>query len=146
MREAAATPARPVSFAIKDDALIKRVAGLYVDHIEQSSSLLNIAHRLARIDGRPIDAIVDATNYVMFDLGQPMHAFDLSKIPTKKVIADVAQGKEKLTLLDGAAVELAKGDIVITDGKQPLGPAGIMGGELRHRCRFREDCIRGGLL
>ncbi len=127
LSQAAATPARPFTFAINNEN-VSRFAGLYVPHIEQAASLLPIAHRLARVDGRPIDAIVDATNYVMFDLGQPMHAFDAQKISSKKLVADSAQTGQKLTVLDGTVVELTTGDIVITDGKNPIGLAGIMGG------------------
>ncbi len=127
LQEATATPARPFSFEIGSKN-VKRFAGLYVPHIELAPSLLPIAHRLARIDGRPIDAIVDATNYVMFDIGQPMHAFDAQKIKTKKILATEATGNEKLTLLDSSSIDLIPGDIVISDGRTPLGLAGIMGG------------------
>lgn len=106
----------------------KRIAGLYISEISNRPSLLSMAHRLLRVDSRPINAIVDATNYVMFDIGQPMHAFDAAKLADKKLIAAEAKAGQSLTLLDDQTITLTKENIVISDGKKPLSLAGIMGG------------------
>lgn len=107
----------------------KRIAGIYLPNIEHKDSILKIAIRLARIDSRPIDTIVDFTNYVMFDLGHPMHAFDSKKISGEYISARCAKHGEKLTLLDGQTIELTAADYIIADDKKPLALAGIMGGE-----------------
>src|SRR5579885_942073 len=106
----------------------KRISGMYINQIEYRPSLIWMAHRLCRVDSRPIDAIVDATNYVMFDTSQPLHAFDAGKISNKLIEPRFARKKEKLLLLDGTILELNDQDLVITDGSKPLALAGIMGG------------------
>ena len=84
--------------------------------------------RLRRAGIRCISIIVDVCNYVMLELGQPMHAFDLDKL-NEKIIVRMAQPGEKLTLLDGKEVELSKDNLIIADKISPLAVAGIMGGE-----------------
>lgn len=106
-----------------------RFAGLYFRSIENVSSNLEIATRLSRVDSRPINFIVDATNYVMFDLGQPMHAFDADKIKTKKIVARCAFNGEKIKLLDDDEITLTSKDFVISDGPDAISLAGIMGGQ-----------------
>src|SRR5690606_18571837 len=100
----------------------------YIQKIDNRSSLIPVLTRLARVDSKPINAIVDATNYVMLDIGQPMHAFDADKITTKKIVGRCAYPGEKLQLLDGDTITLTGADYVITDGQKPLALAGIMGG------------------
>jgi len=87
------------------------------------------AHLLTRIDLRPINFIVDMTNYVMADLGHPMHAFDQAKFDTNCIEIRMAREKETMTLLDSTTISLSPNDIVITNTKQPLSLAGIMGGK-----------------
>ncbi len=106
----------------------KRLAGMYLPKVEYRDSIIYMAHRLARVDARPLNALVDTTNYVMFDIGQPMHAFDEQKISTHKLVARCAQAGETLELLDGDEIKLLPSDYVITDGIRPLALAGIMGG------------------
>ncbi|HEX7013485.1 MAG TPA: phenylalanine--tRNA ligase subunit beta [Steroidobacteraceae bacterium] len=84
--------------------------------------------RLRRAGLRPISAVVDVTNYVMLELGQPMHAYDLSKL-SGAVVVRFAQSGEKLTLLDGSVVELSPDVLMIADERTLLGMAGVMGGE-----------------
>ena len=117
-----------ISLAIYDPLACKRLAAVYVPTIENKPSLLPQAIRLLLVDGKPINAIVDATNYVMFDIGQPMHAFDASKIADKKLTARRGSAGEILTLLDGTAIELTPQDLVIADAQKPVALAGIMGG------------------
>ena len=78
-----------------------------------------MAFSLARIDSRPLDALVDMTNYVMFDIGQPMHAFD-ADLSGDRLVGRCASEGEKLKLLDGEEVTLAASDYVITDGEKPV--------------------------
>ncbi len=106
----------------------KRIAGLYIGQLQTKPSLLAMASRLCRVDSRPINLIVDATNYVMFDIGQPMHAFDASALDKKILAPRFARAQEKLTVLDGTTLELSPQDLIITDGTKPLALAGIMGG------------------
>lgn len=84
--------------------------------------------RLRRCGVRSVSAVVDVTNYVMLELGQPMHAFDLEKL-YGGVKVRLAQAGEKLKLLDGREVELAPDVLVIADDRAPVAMAGIMGGD-----------------
>ena len=87
-----------------------------------------MVERLRRSDIRSIDAVVDITNYVMLELGQPMHAFDLAEIKGG-IRVRLAEEGEKLVLLDGQEISLRADTLVIADHERPLAMAGIMGGE-----------------
>lgn len=126
---ASGTPENPFTIEIQDLKAAPRFAGLYVLEIAYRASWLWMAHRLARVDARPIDAIIDLTNYVMLDLSEPMHAFDADKLATKKIGPHFAKFGQKLTLLDDQTIELTENDLVISDGKNPIALAGIMGGK-----------------
>ena len=84
--------------------------------------------RLRRGGIRGLSPVVDITNYVMLELGQPMHAFDLQKL-NGKIIVRYAQSSEKVTLLDGKSIELLESSLVIADDSKVLALAGVMGGE-----------------
>ncbi len=84
--------------------------------------------RLRRAGVRPIQPIVDVTNYVMLELGQPLHAYDLAKLDSR-IEARFATDGEKVTLLDGREVALATDMLVIADARGPVGLAGVMGGK-----------------
>ncbi|MGA8093666.1 MAG: phenylalanine--tRNA ligase subunit beta [Steroidobacteraceae bacterium] len=84
--------------------------------------------RLRRAGVRSISPVVDVTNYVMLELGQPMHGYDLAKL-NGEVHARFARAGEKITLLDGRTVDVQADVLLITDGAGPIGIAGIMGGE-----------------
>lgn len=86
-----------------------------------------LKERLRRSGVRSISPIVDVTNYVMLELGQPMHAFDLDKIKQSVHVRNSKRG-EKITLLDGSEKELDDATLVIADAQQPLAIAGVMGG------------------
>jgi phenylalanyl-tRNA synthetase beta chain len=87
-----------------------------------------LRERLRRAGLRPVNAIVDVTNYVMLELGQPMHPYDLAQL-SGAIVVRHARASESLTLLDGREVALTDDVLVIADERQPLGLAGVMGGE-----------------
>lgn len=106
-----------------------RYAGRIINNIDISKPTpLWMVERLRRSDIRSIDAVVDITNYVMLELGQPMHAFDLETLEGG-IIVRFADQDEKLVLLDGSELKLNDDTLVIADHKKPLALAGIMGGE-----------------
>ncbi|WP_203140575.1 phenylalanine--tRNA ligase subunit beta [Marinobacter mangrovi] len=106
-----------------------RYLGRIIRNVDLSAETpLWMRERLRRSGIRSIDAAVDVTNYVMLELGQPMHAFDRSEIDGG-IIVRWARSGEKLVLLDGQEVELVEGTLVIADHEKPIAIAGVMGGE-----------------
>ncbi|MGC5564420.1 phenylalanine--tRNA ligase subunit beta [Streptomyces sp. FR-108] len=93
----------------------------------EARSPIWLTRRLQKAGMRPISLAVDITNYVMLELGQPLHAYDRSRIQGAIGVRRAEQG-EKLTTLDGAKRTLDAGDLVITDDRGPIGLAGVMGG------------------
>jgi len=93
----------------------------------RARSPLWLREKLRRSGLRPINPIVDVTNFVMLELGTPMHAYDLAKLKMRIDVRD-AKAAERLTLLDGREIELAANDLVIADGVGAVGLAGVMGG------------------
>ncbi len=87
-----------------------------------------VARRLESIGIRSISAVVDATNYVMMELGQPLHAFDYNRLTENRIVVRKARKKEILETLDGQKRILTAGDLLICDGGGPVALAGIMGG------------------
>ena len=86
-------------------------------------------NRITKSGMRPINSIVDVTNYIMMELGQPLHSFDYDKIRSRKIEVKVASNPMKFRTLDGQDRDLEAGDILICDGEGPVAVAGIMGGE-----------------
>lgn len=87
-----------------------------------------MVNRLEAVGLRPINNVVDVTNYVMFELGQPLHAFDFDKLAGQRIVAREARKGEMLVSIDGKQRELSSGMLVIADAEKPVAVAGVMGG------------------
>lgn len=105
-----------------------RYAGLELVNVAATPSLPWMAIRLARVDTRARNVLIDFTNYVMFDLGQPMHAFDAAQLHGATIVVRQARAGEKLALLDDTTIELSERDCVIADDQRACALAGIIGG------------------
>ncbi|ELA6982559.1 phenylalanine--tRNA ligase subunit beta [Vibrio parahaemolyticus] len=118
-----------VSIEVKAPAACPRYLGRVVKNVNvQAETPLWMQEKLRRCGIRSIDPVVDITNYVLLEQGQPMHAFDLAKIEGGIVVRMAEQG-EKLTLLDGSEAELNSDTLVVADHNKALAIAGIFGGE-----------------
>jgi phenylalanyl-tRNA synthetase beta chain len=118
----------PISVSVENDEAAPRYAGLTITGIKVSDSPDWLKQRLATIGIRSINSIVDITNYICHDLGQPMHAFDADKINGNKVIVKtVAAGTPFLTL-DGQERKLSETDLMICNETEPMCIAGVFGG------------------
>ena len=106
-----------------------RYMAVRIDSVKVQSSPLWLKRRLASVGLRSINNIADITNYVMMELGHPVHAFDYDKISTGKLVIRDAKKGEKLLALNSKEYEFEGGEILITDGKKPLAIAGIIGGK-----------------
>ena len=113
---------------VKDPSACPRFAGRVIRNIDpDAKSPIWMTERLRRSGLRAIHPVVDVTNYVMLELGQPLHAYDLGLLKGA-IRPRFAKKGEKLTLLDEKEVDLAKDTLLITDDRGPIGLAGIMGG------------------
>ena len=118
-----------VAIEVKAPAACPRYLGRVVKNVNvQAETPLWMQEKLRRCGIRSIDPVVDITNYVLLEQGQPMHAFDLAKIEGGIVVRMAEQG-EKLTLLDGSEAELNADTLVVADHNKALAIAGIFGGE-----------------
>lgn len=118
-----------ISVDIKDEKLCSRYVARVVKNIKIGPSPEWMKRRLAAAGIRPINNIVDITNYVMEEYGQPMHAYDLETIKGRKIIVRRAEDGEAFTTLDGIERTLDSSMLMICDEQEPIGIAGIMGGE-----------------
>ena len=111
------------------DQLCNRYSSRMVANVKIGPSPKWLRQRLRANGVRPINNIVDITNYVMLEYGQPMHAFDYRYVTSGKIVVREAEEGEVLTTLDGTVRNLKAGMLVIADDSRPIGLAGIMGGE-----------------
>lgn len=106
-----------------------RFAFRIFENIENGESPAWLKDRLNKIGQRPISLLVDLTNYVMIELGQPLHAYDLDKLPEGRIVVREADAGEKIRTLNGDEHELSSDHLMICDSQKPIGVAGVMGGE-----------------
>ncbi len=118
-----------IDVEVKDTELAPRYCGLTISGLKVESSPAWIQNRLRAIGLTPINNVVDITNYVLHELGQPLHAFDADKIEGKKVIVQTLPAGTKFITLDGIERELADDDLMICDATKPMCIAGVFGGE-----------------
>ncbi|PLX24882.1 phenylalanine--tRNA ligase subunit beta [Candidatus Parcubacteria bacterium] len=118
---------------LKVDVLDKencfRYLGLAIKNIKVAESPLELKKKLEAVGIRPINNIVDVTNYVMYELGQPMHAFDSRQIEGANIVVKQAKKGESFVTLDGEKRKLPEGALMICDSKKNVALAGIMGGQ-----------------
>ncbi|MBQ0111282.1 MAG: phenylalanine--tRNA ligase subunit beta, partial [Oscillospiraceae bacterium] len=117
-----------ISVEVKNYDLCPRYMGAVVKNIKIAPSPAWLCDALKKSGMRPINNIVDITNFVMLETGQPMHAFDLRELEDNKIIVRNAAQGESIELLDGKVAELSPEMLVIADGKKPSCLAGVMGG------------------
>ena len=124
------TGAEGLELTVTNDApeLVPRFMAVAIKNVEVKSSPLWLQCQLVAMGGKPINNIVDATNYMMLMTAQPTHAYDYDKLRGHKLGARMARDGEKVSLLNGKEYELTADDIVIADGEGVIGLAGIMGG------------------
>lgn len=120
--------AKRVSVTIGAPRLCARYSARVVDQVRIEPSPAWMRYRLESCGIRSINAVVDVTNYVMLETGQPLHAFDMDRLPTRKINVRPANEIRKFVTLDGAERELLPEDLLICDGDVPVALAGVMGG------------------
>ena len=118
-----------LSVEVKDTALCSRYCARMVKNVKIGPSPKWMQQRLAASGIRPINNIVDITNYVMEEYGQPMHAYDYNLLAGKTIVVDRAKDNETFMTLDGVERNVDSSMLMINDGEKAIGIAGIMGGE-----------------
>lgn len=118
-----------IKVTVEDQELCPRYCARVVKNIKIGPSPKWMQRRLASVGIRPINNLVDITNYVMEEYGQPMHAYDLDTIANHEIIVRTAREGEKFTTLDGQERQMDETVLMICDGERSVGIAGIMGGE-----------------
>ena len=118
-----------LSVEVKNTELCTRYAAALVKNVKIGPSPRWMRERLRGCGVRPINNLVDITNYVMLEYGHPMHAFDLRYVSGNKIVVRNADKGEKITTLDGIERELSEEMLVIADAEKPVAVAGVMGGE-----------------
>lgn len=124
---------KPKTGGLKVSILAKKACARYrgavIEGVKVGVSPSWMQERLVSAGLRPINAIVDITNYVMLELGQPLHAFDEAKLPGRVIKVREAKEGESMTALDGKKYDLKPGMLVIANATEPVAIAGIMGGD-----------------
>lgn len=118
-----------IKVTVEDADLCPRYTARVVKNIKLAPSPEWMQRRLAAMGIRPINNLVDITNYVMEEYGQPMHAYDLESIANNEIVVKRAKDGDTFVTLDGQERKLDKDVLMIWDGEKPVGIAGIMGGE-----------------
>ncbi len=118
-----------VDIEVLDKKLVPRYTGVTISNIRVASSPAWLQNRLKAIGVTPKNNVVDATNYVLHALGQPLHAFDADHIVGRKIIVKTADEGMRFTTLDGVERTLSAEDIIVCDAEKPLCLAGVLGGQ-----------------
>jgi len=113
---------------VEEPELCPRFSARVIRNTHIKPSPERIAHRLKLLDQRPISNAVDATNYVLWEIGKPTHVFDADLLEGGRIIVRKARAGEMLKTLDGVERKLTTEDLVVCDAKKPVGLAGVMGG------------------
>lgn len=128
-KEISAPASEEASIEILNPELCARYCGRVIQGVEVKPSPEWLVRRLDAIGQRPINNVADITNYVLMELGHPLHAFDLVRLSGRGVKVRTARAGEQLKTLDGLNRTLAASDLVIADAARPVALAGVMGGE-----------------
>src|SRR3984957_6445296 len=118
----------PFPIIVEEPGLCPRFSARVIRGTQIKSSPEKIARRLRLLDQRPISNAVDATNYVLWEIGKPTHVFDMDLLEGGKIVVRKARAGETLKTLDGVERKLTSEDLVVCDAKKPVGLAGVMGG------------------
>jgi len=118
----------PFPIVVEEPQLCPRFSARVIRGTAVKASPEKIARRLQLLEQRPISNAVDATNYVLWEMGKPTHVFDMDLLEGGRLIIRRAQDGEKLKTLDGVERTLTSEDLVVADAKKPVGLAGVMGG------------------
>jgi phenylalanyl-tRNA synthetase beta chain len=125
----AAAEGEPYPIDIEDEDGCRRYVGIVIENITNRASPASLRYRLESLGQRSIDLLVDLTNLVMLEQGQPLHAFDLRFLENGRIVVRRARSGETMKTLDGEERALSPDDVLIADGDRPVALAGVMGGE-----------------
>ncbi|MEX0770602.1 MAG: phenylalanine--tRNA ligase subunit beta, partial [Balneolaceae bacterium] len=117
-----------ITIDIRDPEKCHRYTAMMVENITVGESPAWLKNRLRAIGLRPINNVVDATNYVLHEVGQPLHAFDYQKLAGQKIIVQSYSGEKSFTTLDGVERKIPADTLFICDAEKPIAIAGVMGG------------------
>jgi phenylalanyl-tRNA synthetase beta chain len=121
-------PNSPFPITVEEPVLCPRFSARVIRGTKIKASAEKIAHRLQLLEQRPISNAVDATNYVLWQMGKPTHVFDMDLLEGGRLVIRKAKNGEKLKTLDGVERTLTSEDLVVADARRPVGLAGVMGG------------------
>jgi phenylalanyl-tRNA synthetase beta chain len=127
-RETGPPVAHATSVTIADASLCPRFTARAVTGLKVAESPWWLRRRLETLGVRPISNVVDITNYVMFECGQPLHAYDLARLAGRRLVVRRARSGEKLVAINGKTYDLNSEMLAIADAERPVGLAGVMGG------------------
>lgn len=129
VKDLGAPASAEISIESRDKSLCPRYCGRVVTGVQVQPSPAWLVRRLEALGLRAINNVADITNYVLMELGHPLHAFDLERLRQRRIIVRRAKAGEKLRTLDGMDRKLSNDDLVIADAERPVALAGVMGGE-----------------
>jgi phenylalanyl-tRNA synthetase beta chain len=126
--QSSAKPEVPFPITVEEPNLCPRFTARVIRNTKIVSSPEKIAHRLQLLEQRPISNAVDATNYILWEIGKPTHVFDADLLEGGRIVVRKARQGEILRTLDGVVRKLTAEDLIVCDAKKPVGLAGVMGG------------------